>query len=142
MSEEIDFKLENLHKFFSECILDGDKGILDMDNYIKGYDEVYKFLCLLGTVFGWVASDVQTKLDILRGHREKGDTKDNYATVQLMIEYETKQGLINKKARESTTGKETNPRHVPYTEVFGSNGSVGDGHFVRYRGFRRYQIPK
>lgn len=35
-----------------------------MDLYIQGYDELYKFLNLLGTVFGWVASDVHAKLEV------------------------------------------------------------------------------
>jgi hypothetical protein len=29
-----------------------------------GYEELYKFLNLLGTVFGWVASDVHAKLEV------------------------------------------------------------------------------
>ena len=37
-----------------------------MDFYILGYDELYKFLNLLGTVFSWVASDVHAKLEVAR----------------------------------------------------------------------------
>lgn len=59
-----DFDLENLQKYFAACLRDD--GGLDMDNYILGFDEVYKFLNLLGTVFGWVASDVMAKIEILR----------------------------------------------------------------------------
>ena len=40
------------------------EGHLSVDNYILGYEELYKFLNLLGTVFGWVASDVHAKLEV------------------------------------------------------------------------------
>merc|ERR1712198_90791 len=35
---------------------------LCLASYVKGYREVYKFLNLLGTVFGWVGSDVWAKI--------------------------------------------------------------------------------
>lgn len=72
MSQEIvtnnapeDFALENLYKYFSECQLPDGAG-LDMDKYIQGFEEINKFLNLLGTVFGWVASDVTAKVEILK----------------------------------------------------------------------------
>ena len=56
-----DFDMENLFKYFSECYGE-DGSALRMDSYIKGYEEIVKFLNLLGTVFGWVASDVVAKI--------------------------------------------------------------------------------
>ncbi len=44
------------------------EGHISVDNYILGYDELYKFLNLLGTVFGWVASDVHAKLEVCSSH--------------------------------------------------------------------------
>jgi hypothetical protein len=41
------------------------EGHVSVDFYILGYGELYKFLNLLGTVFGWVASDVHAKLEVL-----------------------------------------------------------------------------
>lgn len=58
------FSLENLRRHFAECHCED--GGLVMDKYIQGFEEVNKFLALLGTVFGWVASDVVAKVDILR----------------------------------------------------------------------------
>ena len=59
-----EFDMENLFKYFSECYGE-DGSALRMDSYIKGYEEIVKFLNLLGTVFGWVASDVVAKIRCL-----------------------------------------------------------------------------
>ena len=56
-----DFDMENLFKYFKECYGE-DGSSLSMDSYIQGYEEIVKFLHLLGTVFGWVASDVVAKI--------------------------------------------------------------------------------
>ena len=48
----------------------------------------------MGTVFGFVASDVQSKLDILEEFR-KGDHKDDFETVEIMILYEKKENLLD-----------------------------------------------
>ena len=61
---EAEFDMENLFKYFSECYGE-DGSALRMDSYIKGYEEIVKFLNLLGTVFGWVASDVVAKIRCL-----------------------------------------------------------------------------
>merc|ERR1719273_276981 len=74
-----------------------------MDKYILGYEELYKFLNLLGTVFGWVASDVYAKMEILRGHR-KGADGIKYETVQSMLTHEVETSMIKPKARDSSTG--------------------------------------
>ena len=69
----------------SECI-DGEGRIL-LSKYIIGYEELYKFLNLLGTVFGWVSTDVDAKLDVLREHR-KSEASANYQDVRSMLKYE------------------------------------------------------
>ena len=38
---------------------------LDLSEYVVGYSEIYNFFNVLGTVFGFIASDVKEKLDIL-----------------------------------------------------------------------------
>ncbi len=96
-----DFKLENLRAHFEACL--SEDGTLSVDKYIAGYEELYKFLNLLGTVFGWVASDVHAKLEILRGHRG-GEAADKYVSIQTMLEYEVEADLIKRKAKDSTTG--------------------------------------
>lgn len=55
-----DFSLERLRSSFEGCI--ADDGQILLKNYIIGFDELYKFLNLLGTVFGWVSTDVDNKI--------------------------------------------------------------------------------
>ena len=64
---------------------------------------MYKFLNLLGTVFGWVASDVDAKMEILRGHKN-GESGDKYLTVQSMVQHEIENDMIKHKAKDSSTG--------------------------------------
>ena len=98
-----DFDMENLFKYFSECYGE-DGSALRMDSYIKGYEEIVKFLNLLGTVFGWVASDVVAKISVLKGHMGNQETGSHFVSIQTMTEYEVKENLIKYKARDSTTG--------------------------------------
>ena len=55
-----DFSLERLRTSFEGCIAADGKILLK--NYITGFEELYKFLNLLGTVFGWVSTDVDNKM--------------------------------------------------------------------------------
>ena len=64
---------------------------------------MFKFLNLLGTVFGWVASDVDAKLAIIRGHRS-GEHTEKYESVQSMLTHEVETNMIKPKAKDSTTG--------------------------------------
>merc|ERR1712117_939063 len=65
-----------------------------MDSYIKGYEEIVKFLNLLGTVFGWVASDVVAKISTLKGHVNSEETGSHYVSIQTMTAYEVKENLL------------------------------------------------
>ena len=55
-----DFSLDTLRTSFEGCITEDGKILLK--NYITGFEELYKFLNLLGTVFGWVSTDVDNKI--------------------------------------------------------------------------------
>merc|ERR1719220_1721452 len=96
-----DFSLDTLRTSFEGCITEDGKILLK--NYITGFDELYKFLNLLGTVFGWVSTDVDNKIEVLRQHR-KGEHATEYENVQDMIAFEVKNNLIKPKARDSSTG--------------------------------------
>ena len=65
---------------------------------MKGYREVYKFLNLLGTVFGWVGSDVWAKIVQLEKYLG-GEEKEHYQNCKAMIEYE----VITKKKEDLLT---------------------------------------
>jgi len=96
-----DFSLERLRSSFEGCI--GEDGKILLKNYIVGFDELYKFLNLLGTVFGWVSTDVDNKIEVLRQHR-RGEHANEYENIEDMIAFEVKNNLIKPKAKDSTTG--------------------------------------
>jgi len=96
-----EFSLDNLKSHFETCL--AEDGSISVDKYLLGYDELYKFLNLLGTVFGWVATDVYNKMETVRGHR-KGENSVKYETVQIMLEHEIETNMIKPKAKDSTTG--------------------------------------
>merc|ERR1711973_62312 len=96
-----DFSLDRLLSSFEECI--DSEGRILLSKYIIGYEELYKFLNLLGTVFGWVSTDVDTKLDVLREQR-KSEASANYQDVRSMLKYEVDNKLIKYKAKDSRTG--------------------------------------
>lgn len=54
-----------------------------------------RFLNSLGSLFSFITSDVNSKVDILRQHISSPDG-DNYATVKLMISHEIGLGLPSK----------------------------------------------
>jgi len=95
-SDASEFSLDNLKSHFEKCI--GENGEVYVDKYLLGYDELYKFLNLLGTVFGWVATDVFNKMEIVRGHR-KGENGAKYETIQTMLNFEIESNMIKPKLK-------------------------------------------
>ena len=55
------FDIDLVKNSFQEC----NEGELDIPSYLKGYSELYNFFNVLGSVFGFIASDVKEKIDIL-----------------------------------------------------------------------------
>jgi len=100
---EVSFSVDNLLHHFTECLGAEDSNELKLDSYILAFDEIYKFLNLLGTVFGWVASDVASKIEVLRVHRA-GPNAEHYAFIRAMVEHEVNANLIRHKSRDSSTG--------------------------------------
>jgi len=100
-NQPTDFSLDNLKLQFEECLKDDNT--ISLEKYILGYEELFKFLNLLGTVFGWVASDIDAKMEILRGLKN-GEQSEKYQSVQSMIQYEVDNNLIKHKAKDSSTG--------------------------------------
>ncbi|TRY73678.1 hypothetical protein TCAL_10163 [Tigriopus californicus] len=96
-----EFNLDLLHQYFADCLKPD--GQVDIDLYALGFEEIVKFLNLLGTVFGWVASDVHHKLANIAQHR-KGSAGAHYETINTMVDYEIKEKLIKPKAKETSSG--------------------------------------
>ncbi|ELU09811.1 hypothetical protein CAPTEDRAFT_28209, partial [Capitella teleta] len=87
------FYLSKTTNAFKECIIDKEEKKVTMDEYIDAYSELYKFLGMMGSVFSFVASDVNEKLKILRAFRQS-DHKSHYETVESMVQYETDSKVI------------------------------------------------
>lgn len=86
------FSLKVVIKNLQSCLEDEDD--LDMDSYIVAYRELSKFFQDLGSLFGFINSDVKSKLDILEAYRKSDDVGGNYETLNTMIEYEKDAGTI------------------------------------------------
>ncbi|XP_075166610.1 ceramide-1-phosphate transfer protein [Haematobia irritans] len=86
------FDIEKVTKVFQECLRDEDDVI--MDDYLNAYEEINKFFLLLGSVFGFVSSDVRTKIDILTTFRKGTENADKFVTFKTMILYEVDSGLL------------------------------------------------
>lgn len=56
-----------------------------------------RFFQLMGTVFGFVSSDVKSKIEILEELRlSSNESSDKFTTFHAMMEYEKTTGLLNK----------------------------------------------
>lgn len=55
-----------------------------------------RFFQLMGTVFGFVSSDVRSKIEILEAHRQK-DNAEQFESFAKMMEYEKSSSLLDKK---------------------------------------------
>uniref|UniRef100_A0A1I8P6F2 Glycolipid transfer protein domain-containing protein n=1 Tax=Stomoxys calcitrans TaxID=35570 RepID=A0A1I8P6F2_STOCA len=86
------FDIEKVTKVFQECLQDEDDVI--MDDYLNAYEEINKFFLLLGSVFGFVSSDVRTKIDILTAFRREAENSDKFVTFKTMMLYEMEAGLL------------------------------------------------
>jgi len=100
--EDLPFDLQTVLDGFKKCL--GDDGQLYLDAYLRAYTEINKFFTILGSVFNFVASDVQSKLNILQCYR-KGGAGEYYYSIQSMIEYEKEQELLY--STEKASGSRT-----------------------------------
>ena len=77
---------------------------LYIDDYIKAYEELCIFFNLLGSVFGFITSDVKEKIEILRSFRNGHIDREKYEKVEVMIEHEID---VNKKTSQVLLGSRT-----------------------------------
>uniref|UniRef100_A0A2M4AN85 Glycolipid transfer protein domain-containing protein n=1 Tax=Anopheles triannulatus TaxID=58253 RepID=A0A2M4AN85_9DIPT len=88
------FDLQKVHEKFNES-LSGEEDVY-VDQYLEAFKELYKFFQLMGTVFGFVSSDVKEKVEILEKLRAK-ENAESFLTIRTMMEYERDSNLLNKK---------------------------------------------
>lgn len=58
-----------------------------MDEYVRGYNELMHFFEIMGSVFGYINSDILEKVTILKYYRG-GEISENYRSVESTMEYE------------------------------------------------------
>ncbi|XP_018795821.1 PREDICTED: ceramide-1-phosphate transfer protein [Bactrocera latifrons] len=86
------FDVERVAKIFQDCLHENDDVLLD--SYLEAYEEINKFFHLMGSVFGFVSSDVRSKIDILCEYRRKESTGERFLTIKTMITYEKGEELL------------------------------------------------
>jgi len=101
-TSDIKFNIRTVHDAFSASLLEDDD--VGMDNYLIAYKELYNFFQLMGKVFGFVASDVKNKIEILEQLRQ-GENGEHFLTLKKMIKYESENGLLSKS--DYTSGSRT-----------------------------------
>lgn len=55
-----------------------------------------RFFQLMGSVFGFVSSDVKSKIELLETHRQK-ENAEQFETFSKMMEFEKSSSLLDKK---------------------------------------------
>lgn len=88
-----EFDLKSLADSLEKCKNEDDT--ISMDDYLDAYDQISKFLQLLGSIFTFVVSDVNEKIQILRDYRH-GPDADQYVTVDKMMAHEILHQLTKK----------------------------------------------
>ncbi|XP_060828086.1 ceramide-1-phosphate transfer protein [Bombus pascuorum] len=91
-SELLYFDLRLVHDHFDRALLQDDD--IDLRAYLDAYNELYKFFQLMGSVFGFVSSDLKEKIQVLNDLINKDDR--NYTTIKSMIEYEKENKILDK----------------------------------------------
>ncbi|XP_076654983.1 ceramide-1-phosphate transfer protein [Halictus rubicundus] len=86
------FDLKLVHDHFDRSLIEDDD--VDLRAYLDAYNELYKFFQLMGSVFGFVSSDLKQKIEMLVELLTKDD--QNYTTVKSMILYEKENNILDK----------------------------------------------
>lgn len=86
------FDLRLVHDHFDRALIEEDD--IDLKAYLDAYNELYKFFQLMGSVFGFVSSDLKQKIEILIELVSKEE--QNYTTVKSMIMYEKNNNILDK----------------------------------------------
>ncbi|XP_018333699.1 ceramide-1-phosphate transfer protein [Agrilus planipennis] len=94
-SSKLDFEIV-LAKFESSLT---DEEDTELKAYIEGYEELYKFFTLMGTIFTFVSKDLVSKMEIM--NELMSESPEQFRTVKRMIEHEKNNELLTKKGYTS-----------------------------------------
>ncbi|KAM4747511.1 glycolipid transfer protein domain-containing protein 2 [Rhinophrynus dorsalis] len=100
--KEKDFQIGRMISAYRSCVT-RDKEIL-LEEYLKGWRELIKFMDSLGTVFTFISHETMTKVNILQGYLN-GKNGKSYRTITSMVKYELENEVVN--------FKELPPNRVP-----------------------------
>ncbi|GBP61982.1 Ceramide-1-phosphate transfer protein [Eumeta japonica] len=93
MSNGHTLDLNYVQASFQRSLKEDDDVVIEA--YIDGYNELIKFLNLIGTVFSFVSSDVKSKIKIMEKHKE-GENAMHYDSFRRMMNYERENNLLEK----------------------------------------------
>nr|ACO12684.1 Glycolipid transfer protein domain-containing protein 1 [Lepeophtheirus salmonis] len=81
------FSVQKLNTDFKKSLIvtEGADDVV-LSAYLSGFEELYKFLIALGSIFAWVVSDVKAKIDVLHTARKK--MPKEYETLSTAISHE------------------------------------------------------
>ncbi|XP_065560583.1 ceramide-1-phosphate transfer protein-like [Artemia franciscana] len=87
-----DFQLEKVNDYLLACHSRDEK--LCLRFYISAYEELNKLFGLLGSLFGFISSDVQSKLEILSTYLADSENATAFSTVSGMLRCEKESGKL------------------------------------------------
>ncbi|XP_063386003.1 ceramide-1-phosphate transfer protein [Cydia fagiglandana] len=93
MSNENTLDLHYVHQSFQRSLKEDDDVVVEA--YIDGYNELVKFLNLIGSVFSFVSSDVKSKIKVMDKHKD-GEDAVYYDSFKKMMKYEKETNLHEK----------------------------------------------
>lgn len=93
-----EFNPHVLFEWFNSSLIKTDPSLKDfndvsLDDYLKAYEEINKFLSCLGTIFYFVISDVKEKIKIVGDYIASDPV--NYRSILSMVEYEKSKRLLS-----------------------------------------------
>lgn len=97
-----DVDLVCVHFSFEEC----NKDDFQLEAYNRAFDQLHNLFGVLGTVFGFIASDVREKIDILEKLRNSDENPngEHYVNTEKMMLYEIQ---VNKDTGNELFGSRT-----------------------------------
>ncbi|XP_044301475.1 ceramide-1-phosphate transfer protein isoform X2 [Varanus komodoensis] len=79
---------------FKSCLSEEEEILLDP--YLAGWKGLVRFLNSMGTIFSFISKDAVAKIQIMEDFRA-GARKEDYATLQSMVDYELTNNLVDLK---------------------------------------------
>ncbi|RMZ99561.1 ceramide-1-phosphate transfer [Brachionus plicatilis] len=99
---QTEFDPERLFNLFKKCLIksnpDADFDDISIPDYIQAYEEINKFLSLLGNIFYFVISDVNDKINIFKKYLEK--EPDHYSTLNTFLKYEQEHNKLRQSSHD------------------------------------------